>query len=52
MRSKLFDGVKLRLRATYLIHGYFSVDLDIAWSIVQNDLPPLIKQLEEIIAEE
>lgn len=35
-----------------LIHGYFSVDLDIVWSIVRNDLPPLVKQLEEITAEE
>jgi uncharacterized protein with HEPN domain len=35
-----------------LIHGYFSVDLDIVWSIVENDLPPLVKQLEAIVAEE
>ena len=25
-----------------LIHGYFSVDLDIVWSIVQHDLPSLV----------
>ena len=35
-----------------LIHGYFSVDLDIVWSIVQNDLPPLVRQLKAIVAEE
>ena len=35
-----------------LIHGYFSVDLDIVWSIVQYDLPPLVKRLEEIVDEE
>ena len=31
-----------------LIHGYFSVDLDIVWAIIENDLPPLIMQLETI----
>jgi uncharacterized protein with HEPN domain len=25
-----------------LIHGYFSVDLDVVWAIVQNDLPSLV----------
>lgn len=34
-----------------LIHGYFSVDLDIVWAIVHNDLPPLLDQLETIIGE-
>ena len=28
-----------------LIHGYFDVDLDIVWSIVTEDLPPLIEKL-------
>ena len=31
-----------------LIHGYFSVDLDIVWAIIEKDLPPLIMQLETI----
>ncbi len=31
-----------------LIHGYFSVDLDILWAIIQKDLPPLVNQLETI----
>ena len=35
-----------------LIHGYFAVDLDIVWAIIQNDLPTLIKQLERIATEE
>ena len=29
-----------------LIHGYFSVDLDIVWQIVRRDLPPVIAALE------
>jgi uncharacterized protein with HEPN domain len=32
-----------------LIHGYDSVDFDILWSIVKQDLPNLIQRLEEIL---
>ncbi len=40
------DVVSLRNR---LIHGYDTVDFDILWDIVQDDLPPLIVQLESIL---
>ncbi len=32
-----------------LIHGYDSVDFDILWQIISQDLPPLIANLESII---
>ena len=32
-----------------LIHGYFNVDLDIVWAIIQNDLPACIAALEAIV---
>ena len=32
-----------------LIHGYDSVDFDILWAIVNDDLPPLITRLESIL---
>ncbi len=32
-----------------LIHGYFDIDLDIVWAILQDDLPPLIEQLELVL---
>lgn len=32
-----------------LIHGYFDVDLDIVWQILEQDLPPLIAELEKIL---
>jgi uncharacterized protein with HEPN domain len=32
-----------------LIHGYDSVDFDILWQILNQDLPPLIKALEQIV---
>ena len=33
-----------------LIHGYFDVDLDIVWTIVTNDLPVLVQELEKVIS--
>ena len=33
-----------------LVHGYDSVDFDILWQIVTQDLPPLIRNLERIIS--
>jgi uncharacterized protein with HEPN domain len=32
-----------------LIHGYDTVDLDILWQIVKNDMPLLVRQLETIV---
>jgi uncharacterized protein with HEPN domain len=32
-----------------LVHAYFDIDLDILWSTVQNDLPPLIAVLESVL---
>jgi uncharacterized protein with HEPN domain len=43
----LISGTRNRL-----IHGYIDVDLDIVWTIVKRDLPPLIKQLDRIISKE
>ena len=43
------DVADLRNR---LIHGYATINFDILWTIIQDDLPPLIEQLEAIIEEE
>jgi uncharacterized protein with HEPN domain len=32
-----------------LIHGYLGIDNDILWSIIQNDTPELITELEKLI---
>jgi uncharacterized protein with HEPN domain len=32
-----------------LAHGYDVIDLDILWDIVQDDLPPLIDDLQKIL---
>ena len=34
----------------WLIHGYDAVDLDVLWAIINNDLGPLTRQLELIVA--
>ena len=34
-----------------LIHGYFEVDLELVWSIVSQDLPELVAQIEAILRE-
>lgn len=34
-----------------LVHGYDAVDVNILWDIVQQDLSPLIEQLEAIVQE-
>jgi uncharacterized protein with HEPN domain len=28
-----------------LVHGYFEIDLDIVWSVIENDLPALKEQI-------
>ena len=38
------DIVAMRNR---LIHTYFDINLDILWSTIEIDLPPLIAALEE-----
>lgn len=29
-----------------LVHGYFEIDQDIVWSVVENELPALKEQIE------
>ena len=33
-----------------LIHGYDSIDYDVLWSIIKNDLPPLAVELQQILS--
>jgi uncharacterized protein with HEPN domain len=32
-----------------LIHAYFDINLDVVWSTVRDDLPPLIVELEQLV---
>jgi uncharacterized protein with HEPN domain len=35
-----------------LIHDYFGVDYEIVWDVIQNKIPRLLKQLQEIVQEQ
>jgi len=35
-----------------LIHGYFGIDYDIVWDVVENKVPVLRKQIQEILQQE
>ena len=35
-----------------LVHAYFSINLDIVWQTVQEDIPTLITQLERIVPQD
>jgi uncharacterized protein with HEPN domain len=32
-----------------LVHGYFQIDLDIVWAVIEKDLPPLRQVIEAIL---
>jgi uncharacterized protein with HEPN domain len=32
-----------------LIHGYYEVDYDVVWQILQEDLPPLVERLSGLV---
>jgi uncharacterized protein with HEPN domain len=34
-----------------LIHGYFDIDVDLVWSVAENDLPKLAAQVRAILKE-
>ena len=39
---------EMRDMRNLVIHEYFGVDVDIIWNTIENDLPALISQLEQI----
>lgn len=39
----------MRAMRNRLVHVYFNVDEKLMWDTVQNDLPPLVTELEKII---
>ena len=41
------SAVRMRNRLT---HAYFSIDFDVGWDTVQVDLPPLIVELQAVLA--
>jgi uncharacterized protein with HEPN domain len=35
-----------------LVHGYFEIDLDIVWAVIEKDLPPLKSAIEAILRQQ
>ena len=43
---------KMRFRMiAFLVHGYYEVDADEVWNVVEKDLLPLKQQLESYLKE-
>jgi uncharacterized protein with HEPN domain len=40
------DAIDMR---NLFVHIYFAIDLDILWSTVVNDLPPLLTELQKLV---
>jgi uncharacterized protein with HEPN domain len=35
----------------HIVHGYDVIDWEIVWTVVHEDLPPLVPTLERMLAE-
>jgi len=42
---------KMRNMRNIIIHAYFNVDLTIIWGTVQEDLPPLKQQIDQLLSQ-
>ena len=43
---------KMRGFRNIVVHKYFSVSLPLLWQTTQTNLPPLVENLEQILAEQ
>jgi len=46
----MLDAIDTIMRH-HLVHGYYQVDSQIVWAVIQNDLRPLREQIEKYLAE-
>ncbi len=46
------EWAKIRGMRNRIVHAYFDVDFDVVWDTVTLSLPPLIAELERIMAQE
>jgi uncharacterized protein with HEPN domain len=42
----------IRALRNRLVHEYFAIRLDVLWDTIQNDIPPLMEQLERMVPPE
>jgi uncharacterized protein with HEPN domain len=50
MDHQLTGAPRIVAFRNYLIHGYASVSNEIVWSILQDDLPGLIREVEALLS--
>ena len=43
--------IDMRGMRNKMIHGYFDVDLEVVWSTVQQDLPEVKRQIDDLLIE-
>jgi uncharacterized protein with HEPN domain len=39
----------MRAMRNRIVHVYFNVDKKLMWDTIQNDLPPLVSELEKLL---
>jgi len=49
MKNPEIEWERLRGFRNRIVHGYFGIDNEIVWSIIENDLNDLIDRLENLI---
>ncbi len=48
VRNSQIEWAKMRGFRNRIVHDYFGIDLEIVWSIIQDDIEELIYQLKEL----
>ena len=51
MRETIKDMAYNRKNASYFVHDYFAVDVEIMWLVINDDLPILKRQIEGYLSE-
>ena len=51
MREQVRDRGRLVAMRHFLVHGYYQVDPEEVWNVIEQDLLPLKEQVEKYLAE-
>ncbi|MFH1119658.1 MAG: DUF86 domain-containing protein [Bacteroidota bacterium] len=48
--NPVIDWKRIRGFRNRIVHNYFGIDYEIVWTIIENDLDYLIRQIETVIS--